>query len=379
MLMKRMAVSSHAPMVAGEVQGAIFRPMAAVKKPIGCWCNDDEGPDIWIHKPKPPKNTAPPVNDTPVVKPNPKSSPVPSKRPFDAPSQYIGSPTPYRVKFATRPRFSPNGRNLTLAFGTAAPEEFEIKKRMEPMGGTKSCTVQGVLSPSENSADRTPLVIKQPTTDPVVNSGLESFRNEKEIYDKIYKESTERPLSHLMIPYATEADQFLLPLAVSLDKFTATVGSLQTADRTTVVYDIVNQALLGLQELHSLGYAHLDIKPDNMVIQHGAGILKLIDFGESLPLGIGDIADLKGASHYRDSRGGSAPRRDLYSLGVVLGDLIQQFGINDPFLVRFPAALKRHFTTAVEALTQFRTHFTDQKFAQARTLWSRILSMMDRE
>jgi serine/threonine protein kinase len=137
--------------------------------------------------------------------------------------------------------------------------------------------------------------------------------------------------------------------------------------------------LLGLQELHSLGYAHLDIKPDNMVIQHGAGILKLIDFGESLPLRtIGDIADRKGAPYYRDSRGGSAPHRDLYSLGVVLGDLIRQFGINDPFLLMFPPALKRHFTVA-GALTEFSPHFTDQKFDQARTLWSRILSMEDRE
>lgn len=381
MLMKR-RVSSHAPMVAGEVQGARYRsmvvvkPTATVKKMIGCCFDDDEEPAISIHKPKRPKNTAPPVNDTPVVKPtSPISSPVPSKRPIDAPSQYTGSPTPYRDKFSTRPRFSPNGRNLTLAFGTAAPEEFEIKKRMEPMGGTKSCTVQGVLSPSENRAASTPVVIKKPTTDPFCASGAESFRNEKEIYDKILTESTTRPLSHLMIPYATEADQFLLPLAVSLDKFTATVGSLQTADRTTVVYDIVNQALLGLQELHSLGYAHLDIKPDNMVIQHGAGILKLIDFGESLPLRtIGDIAKLKGAFHYRDLRGGSAPHRDLYSLGVVLEDLIQQFGINDPFLLIFPPALKRHVTVAA-ALTQFRTQFTDEMLAQARTLWSRILSM----
>ncbi len=381
MLMKRMAVSSHAPMVAGEVQAARFHPMVVVKptaqiKPIGCWCNDDEEPDIWIHKPTRPKNTAPPVNDTPVVKPtSPISSPVPSKRPIDAPSQYTGSPTPYRDKFSTRPRFSPNGRNLTLAFGTAAPEEFEIKKRKEPMGGTKSCTVQGVLSPSKNSADRTPVVIKKATTDPLCASGAESFRNEKEIYDKISRESTTRPLSHLMIPYATVADQFLLPLAVPLDALFTRISALSRDEQPIIVYDIVNQALLGLQELHSLGYAHLDIKPDNMVIQHGAGILKLIDFGESLPLRtIGDIAKLKGAFHYRDLRGGSAPHRDLYSLGVVLGDLIRQFGINDPFLLIFPPALKRHVTVAA-ALTQFRTHFTDEMLAQARTLWRRILSM----
>ena len=384
MLMKRTAVSSHAPMVASEVQGANYclmavKRMAAVTKPIGCWCNDDEGPDIWIPKPKRPKDSDPSVNDTPVVELNPISSPVPFKPPIGAPSQYTCSPTPYRDKFATRPRFSPNGRNLTLAFGTAAPEEFEIKKRKEPMGGTKSCTVQGVLSPSKNSADRTPVVIKKATTDPLCASGAESFRNEKEIYDKISRESTKRLLSHLMIPYATKADQFLLPLAVSLDKFTAKIKMINSADRTTVVYDIVNQALLGLQELHSLGYAHLDIKPDNMVIQHGAGILKLIDFGESLPLGtIGDIADRKGAFHYRDPRGGSAPHRDLYSLGVVLRDYIGAFSINDPFLSQFSIALGK-FTTAVEALTEFSPHFTDQKFAQARTLWSRILSIKDPE
>ncbi len=387
MLMKRMAVSSHAPMVAGEVQDARYRsmvvvkPTATVKKMIGCCFNDDEEPDIWIHKPKRPKNTAPPVSDTPVVKPtSPISSPVPSKRPIDAPSQYTGSPTPYRDKFSTRPQFSPNGRNLTLAFGTAASEKFEIKKRKLSMGGSKSQTVRGLMSPTNKTSpiSITKVVIKQPTKDPLVTSGPASFKNEKTVLDKIAAASSKSPILHLINSYTTDERQFLLPLAVPLDALFTRISALSREQKPIIVYDIVNQALLGLQELHSLGYAHLDIKPDNMVIQHGAGILKLIDFGESLPLGMGDIADRKGAPYYRDPRGGSAPHRDLYSLGVVLGDLIQQFGINDPFLLMFPAALKRHVTVA-GALTQFRTQFTDEMLAQARTLWRRILSMKDPE
>jgi serine/threonine protein kinase len=111
-----------------------------------------------------------------------------------------------------------------------------------------------------------------------------------------------------------------------------------------------------------------------MVIQHRDGILKLIDFGESLPLGTSGIdADRKGAHYYRSPRGGSTPHRDLYSLGVVLRDYMQDFKITDSFLSRFHSALTGRHGTVAEALAEFRPHFNDARFAQARQIWREIL------
>ena len=43
------------------------------------------------------------------------------------------------------------------------------------------------------------------------------------------------------------------------------------------VKKVLWQVVLGLEEIHGLGYVHRDIKPDNIVITH-QGIVKLCDF-----------------------------------------------------------------------------------------------------
>jgi citron Rho-interacting kinase len=43
------------------------------------------------------------------------------------------------------------------------------------------------------------------------------------------------------------------------------------------------EILLGLRELHSLGYIHRDIKPENVMIS-ADGHLRLVDFGSSVKL-----------------------------------------------------------------------------------------------
>jgi serine/threonine protein kinase len=44
---------------------------------------------------------------------------------------------------------------------------------------------------------------------------------------------------------------------------------------------IINNLILGLQRIHSLGVAHRDIKPDNILVKPSTGEIKYIDFGQS--------------------------------------------------------------------------------------------------
>lgn len=51
-----------------------------------------------------------------------------------------------------------------------------------------------------------------------------------------------------------------------------------------VVVDIYRRVAEGLHALHLCGFAHADIKPNNILLTKGDG-LKIIDFGQSCPLG----------------------------------------------------------------------------------------------
>ncbi len=97
--------------------------------------------------------------------------------------------------------------------------------------------------------------------------------------------------------------------------------------------DIVVPVIAGLAELHRLGIAHRDVKPENIFLAydpHGNVIVKLVDFGISKNFGAPEVAPhertrtkLEGTPHYmapEQLRGEIAldPRSDQYALGVVL-------------------------------------------------------------
>src|SRR5205085_8068274 len=46
-------------------------------------------------------------------------------------------------------------------------------------------------------------------------------------------------------------------------------------------WTIINHLIIGLRQLHQLGIAHRDIKPDNILINPETGDIKYIDFGLS--------------------------------------------------------------------------------------------------
>eukprot|EP00892_Ulva_mutabilis_P008114 jgi/Ulvmu1/5675/UM024_0022.1 len=97
--------------------------------------------------------------------------------------------------------------------------------------------------------------------------------------------------------------------------------------------DIAYQVLQGLQHSHNRGYAHLDIKPGNVLLRSGAPDVtadtQLCDFGLAEPInGKPMPGQYRGTWPYmapemvRNSRTAAAPALDVWSFGVLLWDLV---------------------------------------------------------
>jgi serine/threonine protein kinase len=94
---------------------------------------------------------------------------------------------------------------------------------------------------------------------------------------------------------------------------------------------IIEQSVESLYYLHSKGYVHCDIKPDNLLINR-EGLVKLIDFtiAKKIRTGIGKLFGgrnkVEGTRSYMSPeqiRGQSLdPRSDIYSLGCMMYELL---------------------------------------------------------
>jgi eukaryotic-like serine/threonine-protein kinase len=91
----------------------------------------------------------------------------------------------------------------------------------------------------------------------------------------------------------------------------------------TGMYDIIDtfiQAAQGLHAMHQLGYAHCDIKPNN-ILRNDKGLVKVIDFGQGCK--IGTIKErIQGTPDYiapeQVARRPISVQTDVYNLGATM-------------------------------------------------------------
>ena len=90
-----------------------------------------------------------------------------------------------------------------------------------------------------------------------------------------------------------------------------------------IVRDVAN----ALDYAHEQGVIHRDIKPSNIMLEKKTGRAILMDFGLALSIQEGTMGDTFGSAHYiapeqAISSAKAVPQSDLYSLGIVLYEML---------------------------------------------------------
>lgn len=87
-----------------------------------------------------------------------------------------------------------------------------------------------------------------------------------------------------------------------------------------------NQLLSALQWLHQRDKAHLDLKPENVLVDQDTGIVKLIDLGEAVRGPVEEVvppADLEFAAPESVLGRPAGPYTDMWAAGVFIYVLLR--------------------------------------------------------
>ena len=103
-------------------------------------------------------------------------------------------------------------------------------------------------------------------------------------------------------------------------------GSPPTAARTNDAMHILDELLQAVAYIHSLGIAHRDLKPQNIMLTRNGNHVKLVDFGLADTDWHGILKQPAGSDKYAapEQKAGNVPidcRADLYSFGKILRQL----------------------------------------------------------
>lgn len=124
--------------------------------------------------------------------------------------------------------------------------------------------------------------------------------------------------------------QWLRRRTKSLNTENSLTSNVAQVYKTKAIKEILIQILKGLAYIHSRGVVHHDIKPSNIFItaEGGSFLVQLGDFGLACPLQRGRHSLARGTPLYaapEQLAGRCNPKSDMYSVGLVLFELLEDF------------------------------------------------------
>ena len=128
----------------------------------------------------------------------------------------------------------------------------------------------------------------------------------------------------------TQSLHLILPLYTGGEVYSRIIEKQVIPEKECAV--IINQALLGINYLHSQGIAHRDLKPENIVFEKRLYspldmIIKIIDFGFACDMKLQETVDVfMGTPYYMAPEVVRAedmtPKSDLWSIGIILYSML---------------------------------------------------------
>lgn len=165
-------------------------------------------------------------------------------------------------------------------------------------------------------------------------------QSEFEIYKKIYKATLEanpenpslrRPFLAVPIDEPTGSE-------ICLPKFPKVLrdidfSQIPTKSKLSVWVTLMHQIIEGTDYLHNtIGVIHRDLKPDNIGIDHGAGVVRIFDFDCSEALGT--QVSHKGATYYKPPALQTcrsyvcSAYEDIFAIATMMKDIAEAMGID---------------------------------------------------